>query len=99
VSAFYEGQPVRIVDLPTFGHNRVPLYVRGLRGIVERVIRPFLIPEDDAFGRRDGRRRTLYRVRVNAGDVWPEYRGGAADEVQLEIYENWLEAIEEEKAG
>ena len=97
MSAFEEGQAVRIADLATFGHNRVPVYARGLRGVVERVIRPFLIPEDDAFGRREGRRHTLYRVRFAARDVWSDYRGAAADEVQLEIYEHWLEAEREEK--
>lgn len=91
MSRFTPGQAIRISDLATFGHNRVPLYARGARGFIERVIQPFLIPEDDAFGRHDGRRRMLYRVRFPAKDVWPDYRGASADEIQLEIYEHWLE--------
>jgi nitrile hydratase len=97
MSAFVQGQAVRIADLPTVGHNRVPTYARGAKGTVERVLLPFLIPEDDAFGRPHGRKRTLYRVRFVARDLWPGYRGLATDEVQLEIYEHWLEAVKEEE--
>jgi nitrile hydratase subunit beta len=95
VSAFVKGQAVRIADRLTVGHTRVPSYVRGAQGTIERVLREFLIPEDDAFGRPDGRRLTLYRVRLAARDLWPQYRGATSDEVQLEIYEHWLEPIEE----
>jgi nitrile hydratase len=94
MSKLAAGQPVRIANRLTVGHSRVPTYARGARGTVERVLREFLIPEDDAFGRPHGRRLTLYRVRLSAKDLWPEYRAGAADEVQLEVYENWLEAVE-----
>jgi hypothetical protein len=93
MSNFVQGQPVRIANRPTVGHTRVPSYVRGVKGTIERVIRPFLIPEDDAFGRPAGRRRILYRVRLAARDLWPDHRGPATDEVQLEIYEHWLEAV------
>jgi hypothetical protein len=89
------GQAVRIANRLTVGHSRVPSYARGARGTVERVLREFLIPEDDAFGRPNGRRLTLYRVRLSAEELWPQYTGAASDEVQLEVYENWLEAIEE----
>lgn len=93
MTRFTVGQAVRVSNLATYGHNRVPLYVRGRTGTVERVIRPFLIPEDDAWGRRDGRRQTLYRVRIPNHEIWPDYRGDAADELQLEIYEHWLEEM------
>jgi hypothetical protein len=93
---FVQGQVVRIADRLTIGHTRVPSYVRGARGVVERVLREFLIPEDDAFARPNGRRRVLYRVRLSAAALWPEYRGATTDEIQLEIYEHWLEAVSEE---
>jgi nitrile hydratase len=72
----------------------VPHYARGAIGFIERVLREFLIPEDDAYGRPHGRRRMLYRVRLAARALWPDYRGGDKDEVQLEIYEHWLEPVE-----
>jgi len=33
----------------------------------------------------------LYRVRFRQSDVWPDYGGQAADTVDIEIYEHWLE--------
>lgn len=95
MSNLAKGQPVRIASRLTVGHSRVPSYVRGARGTVERVLREFLIPEDDAFGQPNGRRLMLYRVRLSAKDLWPQYRGAATDEVQLEVYEHWLEPVEE----
>jgi hypothetical protein len=97
MSTFASGQRVRIANRITIGHSRVPMYVRGATGTVERVLREFLIPEDDAFGRPNGRRLTLYRVRLDAEKLWPLYRGSPSDEVQLEIYEHWLEPTEEVK--
>jgi hypothetical protein len=75
----------------TIGHSRVPSYVRGKIGLIERVLKPFLIPEDDAFGRPNGRKRILYRVRFQTRVLWPDYRGAEIDEVQIEIYEHWLD--------
>jgi len=95
MSRFSTGERVRIPALFTIGHTRVPLYVRGAVGRIERVLREFLIPEDDAFARPHGRRRMLYRVRFPTRALWPDYHGPASDEVQIEIYEHWLEPVQE----
>ena len=95
MSRFAGGERVRILDWLTIGHSRVPRYARGAIGYVERVLRAFLIPEDDAFGRRQGRKYVLYRIRLKTRSIWPDYRGPDDDEVQLEIYEHWLEPAEE----
>jgi nitrile hydratase len=34
----------------------------------------------------------LYRVKFRQQDVWPDYRGAAADVVEVEIYQHWLES-------
>lgn len=86
---------VRRADPP--GHVRTPWYVRGRRGVVERVCGRFGDPEELAYG-RDGMRRTLYRVRFPQVELWPEYGGPAADSVDVEIYEHWLEPVGAEEA-
>ena len=91
--SFQIGDRVRVLRKLTIGHSRVPAYVRGAVGCIERVLREFLIPEDDAFGRRAGRRRTLYRVRFATTTLWPGNRSEPRDEVQIEIYEHWLEPV------
>ena len=73
------------------GHIRTPSYVRGLVGVVERVCGPYANPEELAYGRGGLPARPLYRVRFRQSDVWPDYDGTAADCVEVEIFEHWLE--------
>ncbi|HEY4059121.1 MAG TPA: SH3-like domain-containing protein [Kofleriaceae bacterium] len=89
--SFAVGDHVRVPNILTIGHSRVPAYVRGAVGRIERVLPQFLIPEDDAFGRPNGRRRTLYRVRFATRSLWSDSHTRPDDEVQIEIYEHWLE--------
>jgi nitrile hydratase subunit beta len=97
MSHFAQGDTVRIRSQLTLFHRRVPAYVRGRTGLVERVLPEFVRPEDDAWGRlwRGGRRERLYRVQLHQIDTWPDYRGGSTDTHELEIFESWLERAEE----
>ena len=88
---FAPGDRVRVRWAHPPGHIRTPYYVRGKRGIVERICGEFPNPEELAFG-RDGRpARALYRVRFGQNEVWPDYAGAADDSIDVEIYEHWLE--------
>ena len=88
---FNVGDAVRIATRAPIGHYRTPAYVRGKAGRVERVLDRFVNPEEEGFGRNAGSEVRLYRVRLKQRDVWPDYRGGDADELQIEIFEHWLE--------
>ena len=37
----------------------------------------------------------LYRVQFRQADLWPGYAGGPNDSVVADLYEHWLEAVEE----
>ena len=93
MTRFQVGDRVRIREQRTLFHSRVPLYARGQVGHVERVLPEFVIPEDEAWGRLEGRRNHLYRVALRQADVWPGYRGPGTDTVELEIFEHWLEPV------
>jgi nitrile hydratase len=81
------------------GHIRTPVYVRGHRGIVERLCGSFRNPESLAY-RGDGLpEQPLYRVRFRQRELWPDYAGAASDHVEVEIYENWLEPAELPRAA
>lgn len=97
MNKFSPGDKVRIRDQVTLSHSRVPAYAFGRTGVIERVLSDFVIPEDDAWGRRwnGGRNETLYRVQLHQVDTWPDYRGPAVDTHELEIFEHWLEPAEE----
>ena len=81
---------VRIAD--PIGHVRTPRYIRGKSGVVERYCGTYANPEELAYARPGHPRQPLYRVRFIQHEVWPDYRGGPEDTIDLEIYQHWLEA-------
>jgi len=68
-----------------------PWYIRGKAGVVERLCGAYANPEELAYHRSGLPAQALYRVRFLQHDVWPAYRGGAADTLDLEISDHWLE--------
>jgi nitrile hydratase len=91
---FPVGAVVRVLDLAIEGHIRVPAYVRGKAGVIERYCGPYLNPEDLAFGRATGPAAHLYQVEFLQKDLWENYAGNQADRLFIEIYEHWLDASE-----
>jgi hypothetical protein len=83
----------RVAVKPSYppGHRRTPHYIRGKRGVIERVCGVFPNPEELAYGFDGEPGRVLYRVRFRQRDLWPDYTGPERDALELEIYEHWLE--------
>jgi nitrile hydratase subunit beta len=88
---FETGDPVRVLRMFPLGHVRTPWYIRGKSGVVERLCGAYPNPEELAYRRSGLPAQPLYRVRFLQRDVWSDYRGGATDTVDLEIYQHWLE--------
>jgi nitrile hydratase len=88
---FAPGDPVRVRAGDAQGHVRTPAYIRGRRGIVERLCGKFANPESLAYGGSGLPRQPLYRVRFLQHDVWPGYRGHPQDTLDIEIFQQWLE--------
>ena len=89
---FAVGDAVRVRAAYPPGHVRTPFYIRGKRGVIERLCGQYANPEELAYG-RDGRPRLpLYRVRFRQCEVWPAYAGAPEDTLDVEIYQHWLEA-------
>jgi len=92
--AFGPGDRVRVTERVVTGHARTPRYIKGKRGVVERVCGAFRNPEELAYGRTSGPAIPLYRVRFALSDVWcvdAAPSGAAGDTVDVELYEHWLE--------
>jgi nitrile hydratase subunit beta len=79
------------LDFP-IGHVRTPYYIRGKAGVIERLCGIYGNPEELAYARHDRPKQPLYRVRFKQRDVWPKYSGNGDDTVDVEIFQNWLEA-------
>lgn len=92
--AFSVGERVAISGRFPVGHYRVPQYIRGKNGVIEAVMEPPAVNnEEEGFGRNAGRKRHYYRVAIPLSDLWPGYVGSVADGLRIEVYENWLERI------
>lgn len=88
---FALGDAVLVRDAWQPGHVRVPAYIKGRAGTIAEVLGAYPNPEELAY-RRDGLpASTLYRVRFAQARVWPDYAGAAADTLDIEIYDHWLE--------
>jgi hypothetical protein len=69
---FDPGDRVRISTRSPIGHYRVPTYVRGASGVVEAVIEPTAVDnEQEGFGRNAGSRRHYYRVAIPMTEIPP----------------------------
>ena len=88
---FHPGDRVRVLRAAPLGHVRTPWYVRGHSGVIERLCGAFPNPEELAYARPGVPAQPLYRVRFVQKDVWPDYAGAAADVVEVEIFQHWLE--------
>jgi nitrile hydratase subunit beta len=88
---FNVGEPVAVKKSLPPGHRRTPRYIRGKRGVIERVCGAFPNPEELAYGFTGEPKRVLYRVKFRQKDVWKDYDGPESDSLEMEIYEHWLE--------
>jgi nitrile hydratase len=92
--AFQVGDRVRVSVRYPVGHYRVPVYMRGKRGMVEMILEPAAVNnEEEGFGCNAGSKRHYYRVGVPLTELWPGYGGSAQDRLVIEIFETWLERI------
>jgi nitrile hydratase len=89
--AFAAGDAVRVRMADPPGHLRTPRYCRGKVGRVERLCGAFPNPEELAYNRHGLPAQPLYRVRFASIDLWHDYGESPGDEVDIEIYQHWLE--------
>jgi nitrile hydratase beta subunit len=89
--AFEVGDKVRARNLNPTGHTRLPRYVRGRTGVVERRHGAHVFPDSNASGLGEDP-RPLYAVRFTARELWgPE--ASARDSVSLDLWEPYLERV------
>jgi len=94
IPIFSSGDRVRVCVRYPVGHFRVPNYIRGKRGIVERVIEPAALNnEEEGYGRNAGSRRHYYRIAIAMNELWSSYAGPSQDSLRIEVFETWLERI------
>ena len=86
------GDQVQVGVRAPIGHYRVPIHIRGKIGIVELIISPRAVDnEEEGYGRNAGSRHHYYRVSFLMSEIWPAYLGNAKDSLRYEICELWLQ--------
>ncbi len=89
-------QPVRARNLHPEGHTRLPRYVRGKLGHVDRLRGGFVFPDSNAHGKGENPQH-LYSVRFDASELWGEAAEPDAS-VSIDLFESYLEAAGEVEA-
>jgi hypothetical protein len=95
VRRFEIGDHVTVREATTLFHHRTQAYTRGHTGVVVEHRPEWLIPEDEAWQREDGRVEPFYVVRFRQRDLWPGYTGLDRDTLETEVAEGWLVPAEE----
>jgi hypothetical protein len=89
---FKPGDRVRVARRYPIGHYRVPRYIRGALGVVEAVIEPRAVNnEEEGFGRNAGSKRHYYRVALSMVELWQKRAESDQDQLKIEVFETWLE--------
>ncbi|SEQ65373.1 SH3-like domain-containing protein [Thalassovita taeanensis] len=83
---------VRVRAIMPPGHVRVPAYLRGKTGVIERALGAFSNPEQLAYG-LPADKTPLYRVRFTMQDIWGEQAESPIDTIDAEIFAHWLEEL------
>ncbi len=86
---FGPGDAVRARNIHPRGHTRLPRYVRGKRGIIDRILGVFALPDTTALG-LPGVFQPVYAVRFSARELWGD---GASerDSVCVDLWESYIE--------
>jgi thiocyanate hydrolase subunit alpha len=91
---FAVGDRVTVRERTSLFYTRTQAYTRGRTGVVTTLLDAGLIPEDEAYGRDDGRVEPFYKVRFRQVDLWPGYPF-ESDTLETEFSESWLAPAKE----
>ena len=85
------GEQVTVAARAHAGHHRMPSYIKGKTGRIERVHAVFRNPESRAYGGDGLPDVPLCLVSFARSDLWPDTRAGGGDRVYVDVFEHWLE--------
>jgi nitrile hydratase subunit beta len=86
---FQVGQHVRARNINPVTHTRLPRYVRGKAGTIERDRGVATLPDTNAYGLGENPQH-VYSVRFSARELWGD-RAAPQDAVYVELWDDYLE--------
>jgi nitrile hydratase beta subunit len=88
---FKVGQTVRAKDIHPRGHTRLPRYVRGRTGVVERIQPAALLPDTNAHFLGENPQH-VYGVGFDSTELWGDE--GERFTLHIDLFETYLEEAE-----
>jgi nitrile hydratase len=88
--AFAVGDRVRMKNINPPTHTRLPRYVRGRAGMIERVLGCHVFPDSNAQGKGEDP-KWLYTVRFDGRELWGE-DADPTSKVSVDAWEPYLES-------
>ncbi len=85
---FKVGDQIRVLNLNPRGHTRLPRYLRGKRGSVERDYGVFAFPDAHAHGLGE-KPQHVYSVKFSAKEVWGR-EGGERDFIVVDVWDDYM---------
>ena len=95
VPRFNVGEKVRARNLNSHGHTRLPRYVRGRAGIIDRIYGTHAFPDTAAHDRGESP-QPLYNVCFTAKELWGPFQP-RQDNLHIDLWEDYLEPLEEKR--
>lgn len=90
-SNFGPGDTILVRNMNPCGHTRLPHYVRGKRGTIDRYLGMQTLPDTNAH-RLGLFQQPVYSVKFKARDLWGE-RASELDSVYLDLWETYFEGV------
>lgn len=86
---FKVGDTIVTRNLNPVGHTRLPRYLRGKRGVIDRDHGVFVLPDASAHGKGE-RPQHVYSVRFEAKELWgPEVRSN--DRLYVDVWDDYMD--------
>lgn len=89
VAKFRPGDRVIARNLHPTGHTRLPRYVRGREGVIDRDFGVYVFPDSNAMT-RDPKPQHLYSVRFEARELWGD-AASTRDSVYVNLWDDHLD--------
>ena len=87
---FKPGDRVRAHDVKPPGHTRLPSYICGRQGVIQRDHGVFHLPDSRVAGEGD-KPQHIYSVRFSARELWgPE--APPKDTLQIDLWDDYLDS-------
>jgi nitrile hydratase len=86
---FKAGEPVVARNVHPIGHTRLPRYVRGKQGVIDRDHGVFIFPDSHAMS-HDPRPQHVYSVRFTAQELWGP-AAPARDRIHVDLWDDYLD--------